>query len=47
MKAVSNAYKSSMKSILRNRSFVEVSFGNVDAAAATDGSWGSNGEQSY
>ena len=47
MKAVSNAYKSSMKSILRNRSFVEVSFGNVDAAAATDGSWGSNGAQSY
>lgn len=47
MKAVSNAYKASMKSMLRNRSYVEISFGNVDATAATDGSWSSNGEQSY
>lgn len=47
MKAVSNAYKASMKSMLRNRSYVEISFGNVDATAATDGNWSSNGEQSY
>ncbi len=47
MKQVSNAYKSSMKSILRNRSFVEISFGNVDATAATDGSWASNGALGY
>ena len=47
MKAVSNAYKASMKSMLRNRSYVEISFRNVDATAATDGSWTSNGAQNY
>lgn len=47
MKQVSNAYKASMKSILRNRSFVKIAFSNVDTTAATDGAWDSNGEQSY
>lgn len=43
MKSVSYAYKASMKSVLRNRSFVRITFGNVDPAAATDGHWVSNG----
>ena len=43
MKSVSNAYKSSMKALLRNRSYVQISFGNVDSTAATDGDWVSNG----
>ena len=47
MKQVSNAYKSSMKSMLRNRSYVKIAFSNIDTSAATDGSWVSNGAQSY
>ena len=47
MKQVSNAYKSSMKAMLRNRSYVKIAFFNIDTSAATDGSWSSNGEQSY
>ena len=47
MKQVSNAYKSSMKAMLRNRSYVKIAFSNVDTSAATDGSWVSNGAQSY
>lgn len=47
MKQVSNAYKSSMKSMLRNRSYVKIAFFNVDTSAATDGNWVSNGAQSY
>ena len=47
MKQVSNAYKSSMKAMLRNRSYVKISFSNIDTSAATDGSWVSNGAQSY
>lgn len=47
MKQVSNAYKASMKSMLRNQSFVEIIFSQVDTAAATDGDWVSNGAQSY
>lgn len=47
MKIVSNAYKASMKSMLRNRSYVKVAFSNVDTSAATDGNWVSNGAQSY
>lgn len=47
MKQVSNAYKSSMKSMLRNRSYVKIAFSNVDTAAPADGVWVSNGEQSY
>ena len=37
MKQVSNAYKLSMKSLLREQSFVEITFSQVDTAAATDG----------
>ena len=44
MKSVSNAYKSSMRGLLRNRSYVLITFGNVDTTAATDGEWVSNGE---
>lgn len=47
MKQVSNAYKSSMKAMLRNRSYVKIAFSNIDTSAATDGSWVSNGAQSY
>lgn len=47
MKQVSNAYKLSMKSMLREQSFVEITFSQVDTAAATDGNWVSNGAQSY
>ena len=47
MKQVSNAYMSSMKAMLRNRSYVKIAFSNVDTSAATDGSWVSNGAQSY
>ena len=47
VKQVSNAYKLSMKSLLREQSFVEITFSQVDTAAATDGNWVSNGAQSY
>lgn len=47
MKSVSDAYKLSMKSMLRNRSYVKVAFSNVDTTAPSDGSWVSNGAQSY
>lgn len=47
MKQVSDAYKVSMRSMLRNRSYVKVAFSNVDVAAATDGEWESNGAQGY
>lgn len=46
MKSVSNAYKASMKAMLRNRSYVSITFGNVDTTAATDGEWESNGAAS-
>ena len=46
MKSVSNAYKASMKAMLRNRSYVRITFGNVDTTAATDGQWESNGAAS-
>lgn len=46
MKSVSNAYKVSMKAMLRNRSYVRITFGNVDTTAATDGEWESNGAAS-
>lgn len=46
MKSVSNAYKASMKAMLRNRSYVRITFGNVDTTAATDGAWESNGAAS-
>ncbi len=47
MKQVSDAYKLSMRSMLRNRSYVKVTFSNVDTTAAADGTWASNGAQSY
>lgn len=47
MKIVSNAYKASMKSMLRSRSYVKVAFSNIDTSAATDGNWVSNGAQNY
>lgn len=46
MKSVSNAYKASMKAMLRNRSYVRITFGNVDTTTATDGEWESNGAAS-
>ena len=47
MKVVSNAYKAGMKALMRNRSYVKVTFGNVDTSAPSDGSWVSNGAQGY
>lgn len=47
MKQVSNAYKTSMKSSLRNRSYAEITLYEIDTTANTDGSWVSNGEQAY
>lgn len=46
MKQVSSAYKSSMKSPLRNRSYVEITFSEIDTNAAGDGTWSGNA-QSY
>lgn len=43
MKAVSEAYKASMKKPLRNLSHVIIQFGNVDTTAPADGSWEANG----
>lgn len=47
MKQVSEEYKNSMKSIMRNRSYVKVEFSNIDVEAAADGVWVSNGEADY
>lgn len=47
MKSVSNAYKLSMKAMLRNRSYIKIAFSNVDTTAPSDGEWVSNGAQSY
>ena len=47
MKQVSDAYSACMKSPMRNQSFVEVKFSNVDTSAAGDGALSSNGAQSY
>lgn len=47
MKAVSNAYKQSMKAPLRNPSSVVISFANVDTSATKDGSWVDNGHMAY
>lgn len=47
MKSVSNAYKSSMKRILRNRSRVKVTFQNIDTSAASDGEWVDNGHEPF
>lgn len=47
MKSVSEAYKASMKSVLRNQSHVRIVFGNVDTTAPSDGNWASNGSTPY
>lgn len=47
MKSVSDAYKSSMKQILRNRSFVRITFQNIDTSASSDGEWVDNGHESF
>ena len=47
MKAVSEAYKASMKGVLRNPSHVIIEFGNVDTTAPADGKWASNGAMVY
>lgn len=47
MKAVSNAYKQSMKSAFRNPSSVIIFFSNVDTSAGKDGSWVDNGHTAY
>lgn len=47
MKSVSDAYKSSMKQILRNRSFVKVTFQNIDTSASSDGEWVDNGHEPF
>lgn len=39
MKAVSAEYKQEMLGLLRDRSFVEVTFYNIDPTAAADGQW--------
>ena len=42
MKTATQAYKSQMKKLLRNHSYVGVAFGNIDVSAGTDGSWQGN-----
>ncbi len=44
MKSVSNAYKLVCVASFATRSYVRITFGNVDTTAATDGEWVSNGE---
>ena len=39
MKTATQAYKSQMNKLLRNRSYVGVAFGNIDVSAGTDGDW--------
>lgn len=39
MKTATQAYKSQMKKLLRNHSYVGVAFGNVDVTAGSDGEW--------
>ena len=43
MKTASRQYKSQMTKLLRNHSYVGISFGNIDVSAGSDGAWG--GEQ--
>lgn len=42
MKTATQAYKSQMKKLLRNHSYVGVAFGNVDVTAGSDGKWQGN-----
>lgn len=44
MKQVSEAYKQSMSSEIRERSYVRVIFDNFDTTIPSDGEWASNGE---
>lgn len=39
MKTASRQYKSQMKKLLRNHSFVAIAFGNIDVSAGSDGVW--------
>ena len=45
--SVNEAYKASMKGVLRNPSHVIIEFGNVDTTAPADGKWASNGAMVY
>ena len=47
MKSVSDAYKAGMKLPLRDQSFIKIYFANIDADAADDGEWESNGTLDY
>ena len=47
MKTVSEAYKSGMKSLLRERSYVRITFDYEDMDAVGDGEWTANSEASY
>ena len=47
MKQVSDAYKLSMRSPMRNQSLVEIYFENIDTEAARDGSWASSPQTDY
>lgn len=47
MKSVSTAYAESMASLFRNRSYVKITFQNVDADAAADGYWVANDEAAW
>lgn len=47
MKTVSAQYKQGMAALLREQSYVRIIFDNVDVAAATDGTWTSNGAMPY
>lgn len=39
MKTATRAYKSQMAKLLRNHSYVGITFGNIDVSAGTDGEW--------
>ena len=47
MKSVSQRYKASMRSPLRNRGYCVITLGNIDITAITDGAWSSPAEQYY
>ena len=47
MKPVSEEYKKSMASPLRNPSHLRIRFGNINTEAALDGEWESNGQMPY
>ena len=47
MKTVSDAYKRSMKQVLRNRAYVRIVFQNIDTSASADGEWADNGHEPF